>query len=407
VKGWKLKPIRDLAEIYSGGTPSTTVSEYWNGDIVWIVPTDITGQKNKYITNSKRKITDKGLANSAAIFLPEGSILLCSRATIGELAIATRTMTTNQGFKNLVCFSDIDNEWLYYALQPLKSKMIEQASGSTFLEISKSALENIEILTPTEKSEQRRIATVLSDTDELIAALEKLITKKRAIKQGTMQELLTGKIRLPGFNGQWINFNLAENSTIKARIGWQGLTTDEYLNEGYAYLITGTDFTNGKIAWNYCHFVNKDRYNQDLNIQVSNDDILITKDGTIGKVAIVKALSRKATLNSGVFVIRPKGNTYDRVFIYYILLSEVFTDFLAKLAAGSTIIHLYQKDFVNFNFLIPPTIAEQTAIASILSDMDAEIDALTAKLTKLKHIKQGMMSELLTGRIRLPEGNTE
>jgi len=251
--------------------------------------------------------------------------------------------------------------------------------------------------------EQHRIAAVLSYTDDLIATLKKLITKKRAIKQGAMQELLTGKRRLPGFNGEWVNMNLAANSTLKARIGWQGLTTLEYLDSGYSYLITGTDFINGKITWETCHYVDKYRYDQDTNIQVADGDILITKDGTIGKVAIVSGLSKRATLNSGVFVLRPKVGTYDHIYVYYVLLSQIFIDFLDKLAAGSTINHLYQKDFVNFEFIVPPTITEQTAIASVLSDMDAEIDALTAKLNKLRNIKQGLMSELLPGHIRLPE----
>jgi len=251
--------------------------------------------------------------------------------------------------------------------------------------------------------EQHRIAAVLSDTDELITTLEKLITKKKAIKQGAMQELLTGKRRLEGFSGEWVNMNLVANSTLKARIGWQGLTTAEYLDNGYSYLVTGTDFINGKIAWETCHYVDEYRYNQDRNIQIRNGDILITKDGTIGKVAIVSELIKKATLNSGVFVIRSKSEVYDHKFVYYVLLSQIFIDFLDKLAAGSTINHLYQKDFINFEFNVPPTLKEQTAIAESLSDMDLEINKLTAKLNKYRQIKQGMMSELLTGRIRLTE----
>ena len=90
---------------------------------------------------------------------------------------------------------------------------------------------------------------------------------------------------MEGFSGDWIKINLAKNSRLKARIGWQGLTTAEYLDEGYSYLITGTDFKDGRINWNGCHYVNYDRYVQDPNIQVSNGDLLLTKDGTIGKVA--------------------------------------------------------------------------------------------------------------------------
>ena len=242
---------------------------------------------------------------------------------------------------------------------------------------------------------------MLSDVDSMISLLEKLIAKKKAVKQGAMQELLTGKKRLPGFDGEWNKINLAKKSKIKARIGWQGLTTNEYLDSGYSYLVTGTDFVNGKIDWDNCHYVAKDRFDQDKNIQIQNDDILITKDGSLGKTALVKGLDKPATLNSGVFVIRPIQESYDPVFVYYILSSFVFKDFLDHLSAGSTIIHLYQKDISKFEFLIPPTIEEQTAIASILSDMDNEIEALEQKLEKNRQIKQGMMQQLLTGKIRL------
>ncbi|MDR0577714.1 MAG: restriction endonuclease subunit S [Candidatus Accumulibacter sp.] len=268
--------------------------------------------------------------------------------------------------------------------------------GTKVSSVSKGSLQETFVLRPP-LPEQRAIAAALSDIDGYIV----VIAKKRNIKKGAMQELLTGKRRLPGFVGEWVTSNLAANSTLKARIGWQGLTTAEYLDEGYSYLITGTDFENGKIAWSTCHFVDKHRYDQDTNIQIVNGDVLITKDGTIGKVAIVNNLNRKATLNRGVFVLRQKTNAYDSRYVYYILLSQTFTDFLDKLAAGSTINHLYQKDFVTFEFEVPPTTEEQSAIAAILSDMDAEIDALTAKLTKVRGIKQGMMQELLTGHIRL------
>lgn len=158
--------------------------------------------------------------------------------------------------------------------------------------------------------EQKLIAEALSDVDSMISSLEKLIAKKKAVNQGAMQELLTGKKRLPGFSGEWNKINLAKKSKIKARIGWQGLTTNEYLDSGYSYLVTGTDFVNGKIDWSGCHYVAKDRFDQDKNIQIQNDDILITKDGSLGKTALVKGLNKPATLNSGVFVIRPIQGAY-------------------------------------------------------------------------------------------------
>lgn len=252
-------------------------------------------------------------------------------------------------------------------------------------------------------AEQQRIAEVLLDMDRLIIFLENLIAKKKNIKQGAMQELLTGKRRLHGFDGEWVTLNLVKNSKVKARIGWQGLKKSEYLDSGYAYLVTGTDFHNGVISWQTCHFVEKERYDIDRNIQIKNDDLLITKDGSLGKIAIVKGLEYPATLNSGIFVVRPLNKAYVSAFVYYILSSFVFRAYLDKLSAGSTIVHLYQKDLYRFEFMVPPTEKEQIAIAELLSDMDNEIEELEKKLAKYRNIKQGMMSELLSGHIRLTE----
>lgn len=249
--------------------------------------------------------------------------------------------------------------------------------------------------------EQHAIAAALSDVEALITTLDKLIAKKRDIKQAAMQELLIGRRRLPGFSGEWVVKRLGDSSTLKARIGWQGLTTAEYLDSGDYYLVTGTEFKNSYIDWSNCHFVDESRYKQDKNIQLKEQDVLVTKDGTIGKVALITNLPKPATLNSGVFVIRPIDNAFHPKFLYYLLCSNAFTDFLVQLSAGSTINHLYQKDFVSFTYKMPTTIDEQTAIANVLSDMDAEITVLEARRDKTKALKQGMMQELLTGRIRL------
>lgn len=199
---------------------------------------------------------------------------------------------------------------------------------------------------------------------------------------------------------EWDLCNFGENSKIKARIGWQGLTTKEYKNSGDYFLITGTDFENNNIKWETCHYVDKFRYDQDVNIQVKDNDILITKDGTIGKVAFVDNMTKPATLNSGVFVIRPINSCYEPKFLFYVLKSFYFDKFLKQLTAGSTINHLYQKDIVKFNFVCP-SIEEQKAIATALSDMDNLILSLEKLIDKKKMIKEGAMEELLTGKKRL------
>lgn len=192
---WSKQQLGDICNIVNGGTPSTSIAEFWNGKILWCTPTDITSCSTKYIYTTESKITESGLKASSATLLPKGALLLCSRATIGEVRIAGNTICTNQGFKSLVVHQNISNEWLYYMVHVLKSNMLEKAIGSTFLEISKKDLAELDIIVP-EFTEQKAIAQVLSDMDSEIEQLEKKLAKYQQIKQGMMQELLTGRIRL-------------------------------------------------------------------------------------------------------------------------------------------------------------------------------------------------------------------
>lgn len=273
----------------------------------------------------------------------------------------------------------------------LETEMIGTAGQKR---VPSKAIINYPLTVKHSPAEQTAIATVLNDTDTLITQLEKFIAKKRAVKLGAMQELLRPK-------DGWEVKTLGKVATLKARIGWQGLTVAEYRKSGDYYLITGTEFKNGFIDWENCFYVEDARYKQDKNIQIKKHDVLVTKDGTIGKVALIKSVPKPATLNSGIFVIRPINDAYNPEFFYYLLLSEVFLKFLSQLSAGSTINHLYQKDFVSFKFQIPKIIDEQKHIVQILSNMDTEIKALENKLNKYQMIKQGMMQNLLTGKIRL------
>ncbi|HIE6128565.1 TPA: restriction endonuclease subunit S [Proteus mirabilis] len=193
---WEVKSFHQLATVKSGGTPSTHNKDFWDGKINWCTPTDITALVGrKYLSTTTRKITEIGVAKSAAELLPIGTVVMTSRATIGECAITTSEITTNQGFKNFICGSELDNEFLYYLLSNVKERLICLCSGSTFLEISTTQVKNFSVIT-TEKKEQTAIATILSDMDKEIQVLEQRLNKTRQIKQGMMQELLTGKTRL-------------------------------------------------------------------------------------------------------------------------------------------------------------------------------------------------------------------
>ena len=201
--------------------------------------------------------------------------------------------------------------------------------------------------------------------------------------------------------GAWKKKSLGSCASIKARIGWQGLTTKEYLDSGAYYLITGTDFVDGRIDWNNCHFVSKDRFDQDPNIKIQKGDVLVTKDGTIGKVAFLDKIPGPGTLNSGVFVIRSKDQHLSQRYLAKVFVSKYFDDFIDSIVAGSTIVHLYQKDIVNFSFMVPPTVEEQERIADTLESIDALLIELDAYLDKKKAIREGVLQQLISGTTRL------
>lgn len=192
---WKKVSLEKTGKIVSGGTPDTTVPAYWDGDVLWLTPTDVTSLREKYVDDTKRKITQAGIKDSATTLLPAGSLLVCTRATIGYMAIAKKPITTNQGFKNIVFNKLFLPEFVYYFLCTQKHEMQRLASGSTFAEISKKDFCKIHISAPP-LPEQKAIAAVLTTADEEITALESDLSHLRQEKKALMQQLLTGKRRV-------------------------------------------------------------------------------------------------------------------------------------------------------------------------------------------------------------------
>lgn len=209
----------------------------------------------------------------------------------------------------------------------------------------------------------------------------------------------------------WPKTTIAKSSYLRGRIGWQGLRASEFTEEG-PYLITGHNFRNGKVDWNSCYHVTEERYAEAEYIHVKNGDVLITKDGTVGKVVFVDDCPGRAVLNSGIFLLRCKDGSYDEQFIFHILRSGIFVKFLDDNLAGSTIQHLYQHVFEGFEFPIPP-LEEQKTLAATLSTLDAAIEKSETLIAKLKQVRAGMLHDLLTcgvdenGELRDPVAHSE
>lgn len=399
---WEKKKLSNCGSIYNGGTPNTQNKEYWNGDVLWCTPTDITNNKGKYINFTDRKITTKAIKHVGKL-LPPGTILLCSRATIGELAISSNQITTNQGFKNIVVNDENDNEFIYYLLQTKKKEMIEKATGSTFFEISKKEIENLEINIP-QKKEQIIISKCLSEIDLLIENIKSLIKKKKFIKQGVMQELLTGKKRLSGFNKEWEQVELGSLGEI-----YNGLTgkTKNDFGWGNSKYVTFLNVLNNRKLNN--KLFEKVNINEVQNFIKYGDLFFNTSSEIPEEVALCSAFMDKTNENIAVNSFCFGFRLYDlkRIFPLYIVdyfRSNDGRKKIIQIAQGSTRYNLSKEYFLKL--LIPiPEYEEQKAISTIISDIDDEINFLEQELEKYKNIKQGMMEQLLTGKIRLIEFN--
>ena len=379
IKNIQYKKLGEICDFISGGTPSKSKNEYWkNGNIPWIKISDF---KEKYIKCSDEKITKNGLENSSAKLLKKGTILYTIFASVGKVAILDIEATTNQAIVgvNLKENNLVDKDFLYYFLCSIENNIKRQARGVAQNNINISILKNVCIpILPI--SSQKNIVKTLMRLEDILENF-----KQKQILINFLNKSLFTKYSI----GE--KESIANLCYVKARIGWQGLTKKEYLSNGEYYLITGVDFKNEKIDFKNCFYVTKERYNQDENIKVKINDILLTKDGTIGKVAIVDKLEKPATLNSGVFVLRPKVNNLNVTYLMHSLISEDFKKFIDDIKIGATVPHLNQAALLKYKLILPP-IELQNKFAERIE----KIEKLKFEIEKSIEIAQNLYDSLIS-----------
>ena len=329
----------------------------------------------------------------------KGDILLSAAGTIGRTVVFDGKPAYFQD-SNIVWIENneqlVVNSLLYY----IYHRVNWVTDTGTIPRIYNGNVSAISFPLPPTLAEQERIAGALSSIDTLIGALTEQIEKKRHIKQGTMQQLLTGKKRLAGFTGAWKSVRLGELCHLFGRIGFRGYTKNDLVEKGMgAITFSPSDIHDQKIDYSNCDYISFHKYEESPEIKVFNGDIIFGKTASIGKCAIIDKLKEKATINPQFVVLKKfKCNNY---FLYYKLIDKPFQTQVLTICGGSTIPTMSQEKLKEQELLFPPTIAEQSAIAAVLSRMDTEIAALEQKRDKYIAIKSGMMQNLLTGKIRL------
>ena len=396
-KEWSVMTLRDIADFWGGGTPSKSIAEYWNGDIPWISSSDIS-LNSVHGLNITRYITGQAVKESSTQLCPRNAILIVTRVGVGKIAIAPTNICTSQDFTNIVLRQD-NVEYVARALQPVFYCMSNETQGTSIKGVTTDEVKNTSIALPPIK-EQEQIATVLSEIDELISLTEKQISKKKAIKQGAMQELLTGKRRLPGFSGEWETRTLHEisNEMVDGPFG-SNLKTEHYTTERQVRIIQLSNI--GEAGWNNAN-VKYTTFSHAAELQrciVQPGSILIAKMMPAGRAIICPDNEKSYILGSDVVKVVPNSSVDSR-YLVYATKSRFYLDQIADDTQGSTRARTSVSKLRKTAILFPEK-DEQIAIADILSEMDMENAALEGKIAKYRQIKQGMMQQLLTGKIRL------
>ena len=378
---WEVNELGDATEVVMGQSPvGTSYNRSGTGAPLINGPTEFTEMYPIKIQWTSQPTK----------FCKKGDVLLCVRgSSTGRINISNDEYCIGRGVAAIRAKSCADKSFITFQVDSAVKKILALTTGSTFPNIDGKSIRAIQFLLPP-LPEQQAIASALSDVDVLITALEQLITKKHNIKQGAMQQLLTGKKRLPGFGGEWDVKQVKQLGEVIT-----GGTPPTQIKEnwnGSIPWVTPTDITEKK------DISQTEREIASLGLasirKLPYNSVLITCIASIGKNVILR---KDGACNQQINAILP-NNKHNADFIYYLM--ENNKKYILENAGITATNIISKKDFSVLSFLVPQLI-EQQAIAQILSDMDTEIEALKQKRDKYRAIKQGMMQELLTGKTRL------
>ena len=378
---WRKATIAEVCATFSGGTPSTSHPEYYGGDIAWIASAELNQGR---ITHADRSITRLGLERSSAKLVKPGTPLLALYgATAGVAAMTEIAGAINQAVLALIP-RVIDAEFLYQWLAANRKAIVGRYTQGGQPNLSGDIVRTIEVPLP-DIHEQRLIADVLRDADDLVASLRQLITKKHAIKQGMAQQLLTGRTRLRGCDQKWATTQLG--NVLAFEVGFP------FRSEFFSESATGIRLVrNRDLKTNDSPIYYTGPYTD--TYVVSHGDVLVGMDGDFTPCLWQGGI---ALLNQRVGRIRAHGCS--AIFMRYALTNPLAV--LEASTGATTVKHLSHRDLESLALNLPP-VDEQRAIAKVLTDADAEIDLLKRGLEKARAIKQGMAQQLLSGKTRLP-----
>lgn len=397
---WGVWAFQDvLATFSSGATPYRGIPEYYNGDVRWIS----SGELNyNHIYDTLEHISQQAVRNTNLRIHKPGTFLMAitgleAEGTRGRCAFVGAPSATNQSCLAINGTDKMCAEYLFWFYRMWGQYLaFKYCQGTKQQSYTADIVKKLPIYGPKDIAEQRAIAEVLSDVDGLIAALDKKIAKKRLLKQGAMQQLLTGKKRLPGFTDEWGKMCFKSIYKFASEGGTPDTKNESFYANGNIPFVKIED-TEQKYIYSGKSFITQEGVNHSSAWLIPTNSIIFTNGATIGNVAINKI---PVTTKQGILGIILNSRV-ELEFVYYLLSSSTFQDEVNMRLSKGTFATIILKHLDEIPINIPVSLKEQQAIATILSDMDKEITDLEAQRDKYRLLKSGMMQKLLTGQIRL------
>lgn len=373
---WNKYTINDLATVVGGGTPDTTVKSYWGGDIQWFTPSEIG--KNKYVDFSKRTITRDGLDNSSAKLLPLHTILLSSRATVGECSIASNECTTNQGFQSLIA-KQCNIDFLYYLIQTKKKDLIRNACGSTFLEISANEIRKIKVAVPVQ-NEQEQIAKLLSLIDERIATQNKIIERYESLIRGINQY---------AFTNTGINYKLGEICEIRSGYSGNQLTLKNGLKVSRIETISG-------------HKVNMERvgyvapFESSENYRLQIGDILFSNINSVEYIGNTAFIDKDYNLYHGMNLLRliPKKELVMPFYLYLVLNTNRLLNHFKTVCNKAVSQASINQTELGKTIVRIPNLMNQNRICELFQTLYTKLEAERYFISLLQDQKQHLLRQM-------------
>ena len=392
-EGWEKHPI---GKICKSIVPGRNKPKSFDGTIPWITTPDIQG---RYLPSKAQRnfISETAIKESGAKIVPAGGVVIAAVGELGLTAIAAEPIVLNQQLHAFICTDNIYNEYLAYWLETQKPYMDSVASKTTIPYMNKSNCESIPVIFPL-LPEQKKIVRILSTWDRAIEVTEKLLNNSQQQKKALMQQLLTGKKRLPGFNGKWKKVNIGNVVHIAS-----GKSKSKFINEnGERYIIDmGSISREGKLIPSKKTDLDED-YLLHEQLVMPKDDI--GGGNIIGRVGFIDQ-DRKYVLGDHVYALYVHG--CDSLFLCYLINHDTVNKSLRRKANGTAQLGLGKKDVEKQPVYIPNTKEEQQKIASVLSAANKEIEILEQKLGCLRQEKKALMQQLLTGKRRVKVDGSE